>query len=189
MGPEINTAYDEQSPFIHPDDSTFYFCSNGWPGMGGRDLFISRMAKDGKWQKPVNLGYPINSNGDENGFTLTANGAYAFFSSNNLNGFGGYDIYTFRITAKPEAQHRYLRKGQYKDIKTRCTLRGHHRDHGPGEKHAGVPGLQQRDGRVFSYTLAAGKNYGLNISRQGYLFYSDNFSLIGHKEKQPSTYR
>jgi hypothetical protein len=99
MGPEINTAYDEQSPFIHPDDSTFYFCSNGWPGMGNKDLFVSRLGKDGKWQKPENLGYPINSSGDENGLTLTANGSYAFFSSNNLKGYGGYDIYTFELPA------------------------------------------------------------------------------------------
>ena len=89
LGPNINTSFDEQSPFIHPDDSTLYFCSNGWPGLGGKDLFVSQLGKDGKWQKPVNLGYPINSSGDENGLTLTANGDYAFFSSNNLNGYGG----------------------------------------------------------------------------------------------------
>ncbi len=79
LGPNINTAFNEQSPFIHPDDSTLYFCSNGWPGLGGNDLFVSRLGKDGKWQKPENLGYPINTNGDENGLTLTANGEHAFF--------------------------------------------------------------------------------------------------------------
>ena len=97
LGPNINTAFDEQSPFIHADDSTLYFCSNGWPGLGGMDLFVSRLGKDGKWQKPTNLGYPINSSGDENGLTTTANGNYAFFASNKLNGYGGFDIYTFEL--------------------------------------------------------------------------------------------
>ena len=97
LGPNINTAMDEQSAFIHADDSTLYFCSNGWPGLGGMDLFVSRLGKDGKWQKPTNLGYPINSSGDENGLCLTANGTYAFFASNKLNGSGGFDIYTFEL--------------------------------------------------------------------------------------------
>ncbi|NNU33081.1 hypothetical protein HK413_00760 [Mucilaginibacter sp. S1162] len=58
-GPTVNTTYNEQSPFIHPDDSTLYFCSNGWPGMGGQDLFVSRLAKDGKWQAPKTRAIPL----------------------------------------------------------------------------------------------------------------------------------
>lgn len=184
MGPEINTAYDEQSPFIHPDDSTFYFCSNGWPGMGGKDLFISRLGKDGKWAKPENLGYPINSSGDENGLTLTANGSYAFFSSNNLKGFGGYDIYTFELPANLRPNIVTYVKGTVADKKTRAPL----------EAAVEIIDLQKNipvyqdysseDAGEFLATLSAGKNYGLNISREGYLFYSDNFSLIGLKDKK-----
>nr|WP_067058301.1 OmpA family protein [Mucilaginibacter sp. L294] len=184
MGPEINTAYDEQSPFIHPDDSTFYFCSNGWPGMGGKDLFVSRLGKDGKWARPENLGYPINSSGDENGLTLTANGSYAFFSSNNLKGFGGYDIYTFELPPNLRPNIVTYVKGTVADKKTKAPL----------EAAVEIVDLQKNtpvyqdysseDVGAFLATLSAGKNYGLNISREGYLFYSDNFSLIGLKDKK-----
>jgi outer membrane protein OmpA-like peptidoglycan-associated protein len=184
MGPEINTAYDEQSPFIHPDDSTFYFCSNGWPGMGNKDLFVSRLSKDGKWQKPENLGYPINSSGDENGLTLTANGSYAFFSSDNLKGYGGYDIYTFELPAKLRPNIVTYVKGTVADKKTKAPLEAAIEII---DLQKNVPVYQDyssEDAGEFLATLGAGKNYGLNISRAGYLFYSDNFSLIGLKDKK-----
>jgi outer membrane protein OmpA-like peptidoglycan-associated protein len=185
LGPNINTAYDEQSPFIHPDDSTLYFCSNGWPGLGGMDLFVSRLSKDGQWQKPENLGYPINTSGDENGLTLTANGKDAFFSSNNLDGFGGYDIYTFELPANLRPHIVTYVKGKVADAKTKQPL----------EAAVEIIDLQKNtpvyqdysdaeDGN-FLATLTSGKNYGLNISKSGYLFYSENFSLVGHEAKNP----
>jgi len=183
MGPNINTEYDEQSPFIHPDNSTFYFCSNGWPGMGNKDLFISRLDKDGNWQKPENLGSPINSSGDENGLTLTANGAYAFFSSNNLKGFGGYDIYTFELPLNLRPNIVTYVKGDVKDIKTKQPLEAIVEII---ELQKNIPVYQDfssEDRGEFLATLAAGKNYALNISKEGYLFYSDNFSLVGHAAK------
>jgi outer membrane protein OmpA-like peptidoglycan-associated protein/tetratricopeptide (TPR) repeat protein len=184
MGPEINTAYDEQSPFIHPDDSTFYFCSNGWPGMGGKDLFISRLGKDGKWQKPENLGYPINSSGDENGLTLTANGSSAFFSSNNLKGFGGYDIYTFELPANLRPNIVTYVKGTVTDKKTKTPLEAAVEIIDLQKNTPVYQDYSSEDAGEFLATLSAGKNYGLNISREGYLFYSDNFSLIGLKDKK-----
>jgi len=185
LGPNINTSFDEQSPFIHPDDSTLYFCSNGWPGLGGKDLFVSRLGKDGKWQKPENLGYPINSSGDENGLTLTAEGNNAFFSSNNLDGFGGYDIYTFVLPQNLRPHIVTYVKGKVADAKTKEPL----------EAAVEIVDLQKNEAVYadnsdpaqgdFLATLTSGKNYGLNISKPGYLFYSENFSLIGHEAKNP----
>jgi outer membrane protein OmpA-like peptidoglycan-associated protein/tetratricopeptide (TPR) repeat protein len=185
LGPNINTSFDEQSPFIHPDDSTLYFSSNGWPGMGGKDLFVSRLGKDGKWQKPENMGYPINSSGDENGLSVTANGAFAFFSSNNLNGYGGYDIYTFELPSNMRPHMVTYVKGKVLDVKTKVPL----------EAAVEIIDLQKNQPVYQDYsdpvqgnflaTLTAGKNYGLNISKSGYLFYSENFSLIGHETKNP----
>jgi outer membrane protein OmpA-like peptidoglycan-associated protein/tetratricopeptide (TPR) repeat protein len=185
LGPNINTAFDEQSPFIHADDSTLYFCSDGWPGMGGKDLFVSHLGKNGQWGKPVNVGYPINSSGDENGLTVTASGQYAFFASNKLNGMGGYDIYTFEL---PESDRPHLVtyvKGIVTDAKT----------HEPLEAAVEIIDLQKNspvyqdysseDKGDFLATLTAGKNYGLNVSKSGYLFYSANFSLVGLKAKEP----
>jgi outer membrane protein OmpA-like peptidoglycan-associated protein/tetratricopeptide (TPR) repeat protein len=185
MGPNINTAFDEQSPFIHPDDSTLYFCSNGWPGMGNKDLFVSRLGKNGQWDKPQNLGYPINSNGDENGLTITANGNYAFFASNNLNGFGGYDIYTFELPAAVRPHMVTYVKGVIKDAVTKEPLEAAVEII---DLEKNLPVYQDYSTATtgdFLATLTSGKNYGLNISKNGYLFYSENFSLIGHQAKNP----
>jgi outer membrane protein OmpA-like peptidoglycan-associated protein/tetratricopeptide (TPR) repeat protein len=185
LGPNINTSMDEQSPFIHADDSTLYFCSNGWPGLGGMDLFVSHLGKDGKWGKPTNLGYPINSSGDENGLTLTASGTYAFFASNKLNGQGGYDIYTFELPAELRPRQVTYVKGIVEDAVTKQPL----------ESAVEIVDLQSNkpvyqdysgaDKGDFLATLTSGRNYGLNISRDGYLFYSANFSLVGHENTRP----
>ncbi|TWJ04918.1 WD40 repeat protein [Mucilaginibacter frigoritolerans] len=185
LGPNINTAYNEQSPFIHADDSTLYFCSNGWPGLGGMDVFVSRLSKDGKWQKPENLGYPINTNGDEAGLTLSANGKDAFYSSNNLNGLGGYDIYTFELPANVKPRVVTYVKGKVSDAKTLQPLEAaieiiNLQKNTPVYQDYSDP--QQGD---FLATLTAGNDYGLNISKTGYLFYSEHFSLAGHEPTDP----
>lgn len=185
LGPNINTPYDEQSPFIHPDDQTLYFASNGWPGLGSKDLFISRKDADGKWQKPENLGYPINSSGEENGLTLTANGDYAFFSSNNLNGAGGFDIYTFELPEKLRPNVVTYVKGKVKDAKSNQPLDADVQIVDLKTNQTIFQNVNALNQGEFLATLPTGKDYGLSISRPGYLFYSENFSLIGQKIGKP----
>jgi len=185
LGPNINTAMDEQSPFIHPDDSTLYFCSNGWPGLGGMDLFMSRLGKDGKWQKPVNLGYPINSSGDENGLSLTANGTYAFFASNKLNGAGGFDIYTFEMPQAVRPHEVTYVKGTVEDAVTKQPLEAAVEIIDLEKNNPVYQDYSSAEQGDFLATITTGKNYGLNISKDGYLFYSANFSLVGHENKNP----
>jgi outer membrane protein OmpA-like peptidoglycan-associated protein len=185
LGPNINTAMDEQSPFIHPDDSTLYFCSNGWPGLGGMDLFMSRLGKDGKWQKPTNLGYPINSNGDENGLSLTANGTYAFFASNKLNSAGGFDIYTFEMPPELRPHQVTYVKGIVEDAVTKQPLEAAVEIIDLEKNNPVYQDYSSAEQGDFLATITTGKDYGLNISKDGYLFYSANFSLIGHENKNP----
>jgi outer membrane protein OmpA-like peptidoglycan-associated protein/tetratricopeptide (TPR) repeat protein len=185
LGPNINTSFDEQSPFIHPDDSTLYFCSNGWPGLGGKDLFVSRLDKDGKWQKPVNLGYPINSSGDENGLALTAGGSYAFFSSNNLNGRGGFDIYTFELPPALRPHKVTYVKGIVMDAKSRQPLESAVEIINLEKNNPVFQDYSSAEKGDFLATLTTGKNYGLNISKEGYLFYSANFSLVSQQDSKP----
>ncbi|PJJ79524.1 OmpA family protein [Mucilaginibacter auburnensis] len=185
LGPTVNTPYNEQSPFIHPDDSTLYFCSDGWPGMGGQDLFVSRLDNNGKWQEPENLGYPINSNGNETGLSLTARGDFAFFSSNKLNGAGGFDIYSFKMPPNFKPKPVTYVKGIVFDAKNKKPLESQVeiialRDSKPVYQNYS----SETDGD-FLATLTSDKNYGLNISRKGYLFYSENFSLVGYKSDKP----
>jgi len=185
LGPTINTSFDEQSPFIHPDDSTLYFCSNGWPGLGNKDLFVSRLGADGKWQKPQNLGYPINSNGDENGLTITANGSYAFFASNNLNGYGGYDIYMFELPQSVRPRMVTYVKGIIKDAQTKQPLEAAVEIIDLEKDLPVYQDYSSAQGGDFLATLTSGKNYGLNISKNGYLFYSENFSLANLRNNKP----
>ena len=97
LGTPINTMGTEMAPFIHPDGRTLYFSSDKHIGMGGFDLFVSRRGEDGQWQQPVNLGFPINTNGDEINFFVAADGKTAFISSQREGGWGGYDIYIFEL--------------------------------------------------------------------------------------------
>ncbi|HTL82779.1 MAG TPA: hypothetical protein VL651_13795, partial [Bacteroidia bacterium] len=106
-GPTINTQYDEKSPFIHSDSQTLYFSSNGHPGVGGYDIFFSRADAKGNWAEPVNLGLPINTEGDDVGFFVSTDATTGFFCSNSqINGrIGGWDVYQFELykEARPEA--------------------------------------------------------------------------------------
>ena len=97
LGEPINTKGTEMAPFLHPDGHTLYFSSDTHIGMGGFDLFMSRRGDDGQWQEPVNLGFPINTSGDEINFFVAADGKTAFISSQREGGRGGYDIYTFEL--------------------------------------------------------------------------------------------
>ena len=177
LGSNINTVYNEQYPFIHPDGKTFYFSSTGWTGLGGKDLFISRSDTLNVWSKPINLGFPINTYGDESGLTINSSGSKAFFSSNNFNGFGGFDIYSFDLpqNIRPSAVN-YV-KGVVFDDSDKKRL------------GALIDIIDLRTGNsiytsysdaidgTFLGTLPKGNQYSLNASKEGYLFYSENFSL------------
>lgn len=97
LGPKINTELDEEAPFITNDGAALYFSSNGHPGLGEQDIFMSRMSYEGEWSLATNLGTPVNSSYREIGFFLTADGKKGYFSSDRETGFGGMDIYNFEL--------------------------------------------------------------------------------------------
>lgn len=104
MGPTINTAGNEKSPFIHTDSQTLYFSSDGFMTMGGYDIFFSKLDTAGNWKQPRNIGYPINSYEDDIGFFASTDGRYGYFASNKYDGEGGWDVYYFDLyeEARPE---------------------------------------------------------------------------------------
>lgn len=114
VGSEINTSKNEKSPFIHPDGKTLYFSSDGLPGMGGYDIFMCKLDSKGNWGKPVNLGYPINTDADEVGFFVSTDGHSGYFASNKF-GTGGYDIYSFPLYEKARPEKVFLFKGLLKN--------------------------------------------------------------------------
>lgn len=101
LGDNINTMGNEMAPFIHCDGKTMYFSSDGRPGMGGFDLFVSRRYANGEWTPAVNLGYPLNTaEGDEINLVVSNDATKAYMSSDRAGGFGAYDIYEFDLDEK-----------------------------------------------------------------------------------------
>ncbi|WP_276346170.1 OmpA family protein [Daejeonella sp. JGW-45] len=176
LGPQINTAYDEQSPFIHPDDETLYFSSNGWPGLGNKDLFITRRKEGTGWEKPRNLGYPINTFREESGLSLNSSGSLAFFASDKEGGSGGFDVYSFEMPDNLRPNAVTYVKGMVYDKSTKKPL------------EAKIQIINLRSGNFafddvtdpvegeFLATMAPGNSFALNVSKPGYLFYSQNFT-------------
>jgi hypothetical protein len=93
LGPNINTEYDEDAPFIHSDDSTMFFSSKGHNTMGGYDVFMAKLDSGGIWGHVQNMGYPINTPDDDINFSLSADGRRAYYSSIQKGGYGEKDIY------------------------------------------------------------------------------------------------
>lgn len=113
-GPVINTPYNEDAPYFHPDGKTLYFSSKGHSTMGGYDIFFSDLQEDGTWSKSENIGYPVSTTGDDVFFVPTADGKRAYYSSFKKDGFGDLDIY---MIALPEQKEKKLTvyKGYVKD--------------------------------------------------------------------------
>jgi len=124
MGATINTAADEQTPFIHADNRSLYFSSNGWPGFGGADLFVSRKKLDGTWSIPMNLGYPINTYENEGSIAVASNGMDAYMASDRADSKGGLDIYKAILASATRANKTFYLKGYIADAVTKNPIAG-----------------------------------------------------------------
>jgi len=100
LGPSINTAQDEEAPFITNDGKMLYFSSTGHFGLGEEDIYFSRLQNNGFWSKARNLGQPVNTASRELGFFLSADGKTGYFASDRKGGYGGMDIYKFELSAQ-----------------------------------------------------------------------------------------
>lgn len=207
VGIEINTKFNEGSVYIHPRGDLMYFCSEGHNSMGGYDIFVSRR-KQGKWQEPENLGYPINTPYDDYFFAVTASGKFAYIASNREGGQGGLDIYKVTFWGDPKefnsSTEDYLLASianpiqevqierEVKVDKTALTVfKGATIDaisRKPVE--ATIDITDNGTGQVietfttnsatgkFLLSLTAGKNYGIAVKAPGYLFHSENFDVV-----------
>ncbi|GAA4737923.1 OmpA family protein [Flavisolibacter ginsenosidimutans] len=176
LGPEINTAGDESSPFIHADNQTLYFASSGLPGYGSEDLFVVRKGADGKWGKPENLGYPINTIDHEGTLFIEADGKTAYYASDRSDSKGGLDIYSFELRQDVRPARTLWVKGKVFDKKTSAGLPSSVELIDLATKQI-ISKLQTDETGNYLITLPVGKDYAFNVARRGYLFYSDNYSL------------
>jgi len=175
LGDSINTPGDEMSPFMHPDNNTLYFSSNGHIGMGGQDIFMARRSGDG-WHRPINLGYPINTFNDESGLIVNARGNLALFASDR-NPKKCRDLFAFALDKEFRPVVVSYVKGVVKDSDSNQEIRADFElsDLETSEivaKTSSVKGTGE-----YLMCLPTDRDYGLNISKKGYLFHSENFSL------------
>jgi len=184
MGDEINTEGDEMSPFIHFDGKTLYFASDGKIGMGGFDLFVTRMNKDSTWTKPRNLGYPINTFNDEMGLVIEAAGQKAYYSSVRDKS-KGKDIFSFNLYESVRPDPVSYMKGKVYDKETGKLLKADYELINLSTGKIIIKDITDENGN-FLVCLPSGYNYGINVSKPGYLFYSENFMFEGkHSVSEP----
>jgi outer membrane protein OmpA-like peptidoglycan-associated protein len=176
LGPEINTGGLENTPFLHPDGQTLYFSSDSLPGMGLRDLFVVRRTPDGTWGKPQNLGYPINTKTDEVALTVSLDGKTAYFASNRP-GSKKIDIFSFELPEMDRPKPVTYAKVKVTDANTGNPMiaKLDFTDLKTGEIYMTVN--TRKDGSALA-CLPAGNDYALNVARDRYFFYSENFNLV-----------
>jgi outer membrane protein OmpA-like peptidoglycan-associated protein len=176
MGPTINTAGDESAPFIHADNLTLYFTSNGLPGYGGDDLFVVRKNADGKWGEPENLGYPINTIENEGSLVVSSDGKTAYYASDRSDSRGQLDLYSFELRTDIRPAKTLWVKGKVFDAKTGKGLPSSVELADLATKQV-ISNLQTDETGNYLTTLPVGKDYAFNVNRKGYLFYSEHFML------------
>lgn len=184
LGDSLNTDMEEFGPFLHPDGKTLYFSSAGHPGMGQRDFFISRKGADGKWQKPVNLGYPINTSGDEMHMIISADGKKAYFSADRDGGMGLRDIYTFDLNPEIQPQAVTFMKGRVFNKKSDSKVEAKFEVIDLFTRQVMAASSSDPISGEFLLSLPAGSSYALNVSAPGYLFFSENYTL--EKQLKPT---
>jgi outer membrane protein OmpA-like peptidoglycan-associated protein len=182
IGHPINTEGDEEGIFIHPDGTTIYFSSKRPEGLGGFDIYRSEFKKEGVWSVPQNLEAPLNTAGDDVFFVMQANGKTGYYSSSMSGGNGDKDIYRVNFIhvkkeIKPSGPKLMLLKGLVLD-EEKLTPLGAVLEITDNEKHEVISNFNSNSSTgKFIVSLPAGKNYGITVKAEGYLFYSDNFNL------------
>ncbi len=206
LGSSINSEYEERAVFMHPDGRTMYFSSNGEKSMGGLDIFSTELQDDGTWSIPKNIGYPINTPDDDVFLVMSASGKHGYYASVKEDGYGDYDIYmiTFRGPEKPIVQSNEdnllaniapvsetIMEESVEIKTTRLTiLKGTVKDAislNPieatieivdNEKNE-VVSIAKSNSSTGKYlvSLPSGKNYGIAVKAETYLFHSENFNI------------
>lgn len=173
----INTPFQEESVLIHPDGKTLYFSSRGHTGMGGLDIFVSRMDAQGNWSKAENLGYPINTRFDENSLMVSPDGEIAFFASNREGGYGDLDIYYFEMPEQFRPTKTLYFDGLVYDVETKKPLAG---KFSLIDLKTGKEVIRSEADPItgaFTVSLPINQEYALSVSFPGYNNFSENFNM------------
>jgi outer membrane protein OmpA-like peptidoglycan-associated protein len=205
LGKVVNTAFDDDAPFIHPDGKSLYFSSEGHAGMGMFDIYKTQLQENGTWSHPENMGYPINTADDDIYFVLSADNKHGYYASEREGGLGDADIYLISMP-KPEVLAEVTSKdvniasnegkkkigmvAKVESFNPITILKGTVRDALTKELlEADVIIIDNDKNEVISeiktnkvtgsylVILPSGKNYGLRVQKTDYLFHSENFDI------------
>jgi len=185
LGPNINTPYDEGTPFIHADGQTLFFSSDGWPGLGQKDIFYSKLQADGTFSKAVNLGYPINTFNDEFGFIVTADGQEGLFSSDLDGGFGDVDIYKFKLPIHLKPNPITYVKGVVRDKETNKPLEGNVIVVNLNNKTTAYNEITDPETGDFIAVTPTNNKYSFNVIADGYMLYSRHLDVKNEDANKP----
>ena len=169
LGPHINTEGDETAPFLHIDNKTLYFSSDGLTGFGGSDIFYSRRVNDTTWGAPVNMGYPINTSSNETSISITIDGQQAYLASDRDSLDGNYDIYETKLPKHLRPVEVAVLRGYTYDSLTESRLSNSVvliNDAKTGEQLYRF--VTNRGDASFMITLPVGKNYAYDADHFGY---------------------
>ncbi len=162
---------------IHPDGKTLYFASKGHVGMGGTDLFVSRLDENGNWSEPVNLGYPINTSYNENSLMVSPEGDIAFFASNRKGGYGELDIYYFELPEDLRPTRTLYFEGTVYDANTNIPLGGKFELIDLQTGKVVITAFADVETGEFTVSLPVNREYALKVTHDGYAYYSANFNM------------
>lgn len=214
LGPTINTPYDEEAVYMHPDGKTMYFSSKGHKTMGSYDIFRT-IFENGKWSEPENVGYPINSADKDVFFVVSASGKHGYYSSARMDAIGETDIYMITLLGpeketvmntqdqlllsssileresviEPKLDRKFasnvtILKGTVTDALSKEPLNAVIviTDNEKNE----VVSTFQSNSKTGKYlvSLPSGRNYGIAVTMEGFLFYSENVDLPKSKQYQ-----
>jgi outer membrane protein OmpA-like peptidoglycan-associated protein/tetratricopeptide (TPR) repeat protein len=185
MGAIINTSGDELAPFIHADNATLYFTSNGLPGYGDFDIFVCRRGPNNEWSIPENVGYPINTIESEGSLFVASDGKTAYYSSDRSDSRGGLDLYTFELRPDIRPAKTLYVRGKVYDAKTGKGIPSSVELLDNSNRQP-VTNVQTDETGNYFITLPIGKDYTFTVNRKGYLFFSEIFPLS--KNAPDSTY-
>ncbi|MDI1355283.1 MAG: OmpA family protein [bacterium] len=176
MGPKINTAYEEDAPFIHADGRTLSFSSNGHTTMGGFDIFTSLLSEDNVWSDPINVGYPLNTTDDDVFYVVSPDGMKAYFTSFRKEGLGEKDNYVVTFLDRKKTPLTLV-KGTVTDQSGKpaqeviITVTDNET-----EQVVGTYKTNSKTGE-FLFILTPGKNYNITYNAKDHLFYSENIEI------------
>lgn len=185
LGDSVNSNGMEWAPFIHPDGVTLYFVSNGHLGMGGLDIFKSTRINDTTWTQPQNLGYPINTVFDEQSLFVSVGGDLALISSSRANDGKGLDIYSFELPEASQPNFVSYVEGVIVDATTKKSLQAKIELIDLQSGQLIMQPESDADNGSYLLCLPSNKDYMLNISKTGYLPYSEHFELSKSTRQVP----